>query len=62
MMTSSIRTSQKTRLIEWKWTSFGLDELDRKFLMTIIEKFDGGPSAWERSAQHFMKKKIPSRK
>ncbi|MFL6468281.1 MAG: Holliday junction branch migration DNA helicase RuvB [Pyrinomonadaceae bacterium] len=22
---------------------FGLDELDRKFLMTIIEKFDGGP-------------------
>jgi Holliday junction DNA helicase RuvB len=23
--------------------TFGLDEMDRKFLMTIIEKFDGGP-------------------
>ena len=23
--------------------TYGLDELDRKFLMTIIEKFDGGP-------------------
>ena len=23
--------------------TFGLDEMDRKLLMTIIEKFDGGP-------------------
>ena len=23
--------------------TFGLDEMDRKFLLTIIEKFDGGP-------------------
>ena len=23
--------------------TYGLDEMDRKFLMTIIEKFDGGP-------------------
>jgi Holliday junction DNA helicase RuvB len=23
--------------------TYGLDEMDRKFLLTIIEKFDGGP-------------------
>ncbi|MCA1589815.1 MAG: Holliday junction branch migration DNA helicase RuvB, partial [Acidobacteria bacterium] len=23
--------------------TYGLDEMDRKFLMTIVEKFDGGP-------------------
>lgn len=31
------------RWIYWKWTRWGLDQNDRNILMTMIEKFSGGP-------------------
>jgi hypothetical protein len=27
----------------WKWIKYGFDEVDRKLLLTIIEKYQGGP-------------------
>jgi Holliday junction DNA helicase RuvB len=37
------KSSPKTRSTGWKLTFTVLDEVDRKLLLTIIEKFDGGP-------------------
>ncbi len=42
--------------------TYGLDEADVKFLRTIMEKFDGGPSASERSRRRSTKRRTPSRR
>ncbi len=35
--------SRSRRSTCWRWTPQGFDMLDRKLLLTVIEKFDGGP-------------------
>ena len=67
-MLKSITTGASTQAVandalnRMEVDTYGLDEMDRKLLLTIIEKFNGGQSGSERFPLRFMKKRIRSRR
>ena len=40
---TSILRSRAARSICWRWIRFGLDEIDQKIMLTLLEKYGGGP-------------------